>query len=196
MTKRVAYGEGRELLIRATVSVVAEKGLRGLTFRAVAEHAGVNNSLVARHFGTRESLLVAALDWATERTIENTHLLDLSSERVFADALISSLSSESELQAFQYEMALEARRNPVFREPVSRLYQRYNDVVSESLRQFGIVEDVENVAREVFASMDGLVLQHVAGVVSGRNLRNGLHQVWSTLEQAKAKQHGIASASP
>ena len=57
MSRTVPYGGGRDLLVESTVQVVAERGLRGLTFRAVAERAGVNNSLVAHHFGTREALL-------------------------------------------------------------------------------------------------------------------------------------------
>ena len=46
------YDEGREALLQAAVRVVADKGLRGLTFRAVAEEAGVNNTLVVHHFGS------------------------------------------------------------------------------------------------------------------------------------------------
>ena len=64
-----AMEPGREALLVATVHVVARKGLRGLTFRAVAEHAGVNNSLVAHHFGTRDSLIKAALDWSVQQSI-------------------------------------------------------------------------------------------------------------------------------
>lgn len=56
------YGQGREALIRAAVEVAAVRGLRGMTFRAVAEAAGVNNALIAHHFRNREGLLLAALD--------------------------------------------------------------------------------------------------------------------------------------
>ncbi len=62
------YGDGREALLAAVVHVVADRGLRGLTYRAVAEHAGVNNTLISHHFGSRDALLEAAMEWASERT--------------------------------------------------------------------------------------------------------------------------------
>ena len=67
--KHKGYGTGREALMASTVHVVAQKGLRGLTFRSVAEHAGVNNTLVAHHFGTRDALIKAALEWSVEQSI-------------------------------------------------------------------------------------------------------------------------------
>lgn len=84
-------------------------------------------------------------------------------------------------------MVLEARRNPLFHEPVSVLYQRYNDVVAESLSGFGIARDVEAIAREGFASLDGLVLQHVAGLATS-DLRGGASRIWAALELIREQQ--------
>lgn len=173
------------MLISATVDVVAEKGLRGLTFRAVAERVGVNNSLVAHHFGTREDLLAAALDWAVEQAIELTHLLDLVSDTAFADALIGSIAERPELHTFQYEMILEGRRNERFRAPVLRLYSRYQQVAEESLRKFGIEDDLPAAARRTFATLDGIVMQYIAGVDEAE-LRAAVHSLWVSLsEQAR-----------
>lgn len=180
MPKTVGYGEGRDLLVSATVKVVADRGLRGFTLRAVAEHVGVSNGLVAHHFGTRESLLGAALDWSVEQSIESTGLLDLSSEDRFVDALVESISVRPELQAFQYEMILEARRNPVFAPPVARLYSRYHAVVQESLERAGFETDLQDAARGLFATLDGLVLQSIAGVPVVL-IRGAAHQVWKSL---------------
>lgn len=182
MARTVVYGEGRDLLISATVEIVAEKGLRGLTFRAIAERAGVNNSLIAHHFGTREALLAAALDWAVEQSIESTDLLELASEEAFADTLLAAITDRPELQAFQYEMILEARRNERYRPPVLHLYARYHEVVAESLRRHGYDGNLEATAAATFAAMDGLVLQHMAGVDRSA-LRAALHRVWAAIAQ-------------
>ena len=40
------YGAGREALLKAVVDVVAEEGLDGLSYKKVAERAGVNNTLI------------------------------------------------------------------------------------------------------------------------------------------------------
>ena len=183
MARKVAYGEGRDLLISATVKVAAENGLRGLTFRAVAARAQVNNSLVAHHFGNRERLLSAALEWAVEQSVEITQLYDLSSEEAFADALIASITDRPELHVFQYEMILESTRNPLFREPVSRLYARYQEVAEASLREFGVTEDRPVVARRLFATLDGVVMQYMAGVDT-KLLRPALHDLWASLPSA------------
>lgn len=53
----------RRDLLRAAFTVATEDGLAGLTTRAVAAEAGVSQGLVFFHFGNREALLVALLDW-------------------------------------------------------------------------------------------------------------------------------------
>ena len=195
MARTVAYGEGRDLLVAATVAVVAEKGLRGFTFRAVAERAEVNNSLVAHHFGTREALLFAALDWSVEQSISSTRLPELASEAAFVDALMESIREHPELQAFQYEMILEAGRNPLYSEPVARLYARYQAVAEESLRQFGIKYDLAATARRTFATLDGIVLQYIAGVAEAE-LRPAVHDLWATLQRKAAITSEGAATKP
>jgi AcrR family transcriptional regulator len=56
-----AYGDGREALLTAAVRVVARKGIRHLTYRALARQAGVTHGLVTYHFGSRDALIRAAL---------------------------------------------------------------------------------------------------------------------------------------
>lgn len=159
------YGTGKEALIRAAVSVVAAKGLRGLTYRSVAECAGVNNTLVAHHFGSREALISAALDWAAEQSITSSKLrvaAELGDS--FTDSLLELLLTEPELQVFQYEMILEARRRPELAGAVSELYENYVNTLADALRASGLERNVQVVARTLFASLDGLVLQFLAGV--------------------------------
>jgi len=160
------YGKGREALLRAAVDVVAAKGLRGLTYRAVAEAAGVNNSLVAHHFGTRDSLIAAALEWSSEQSIAASRLREAAeTEASFTEALLDLLLEDPGLQVFQYEMILEARRRPELAGPVAALYESYVDALSEGLQAFGVQGDVRVVARSLFAALDGLVLQYIAGAL-------------------------------
>lgn len=180
MARKIPYGGGRDLLIGATVSVVAKKGLRGLTFRAVAERVGVDNSLVAHHFGNRDTLLLSALEWAVGHSVEITGSFDMASAERFADAFIKSIEGHAELQAFQYEMILESRRHPIFGELVAQLYERYHDVAADSLRSFGITDALSATARHLSASMDGIVLQHISGV-DPSTLRAALEDIWMSL---------------
>ncbi|WAJ32520.1 TetR family transcriptional regulator [Arthrobacter sp. FX8] len=170
------YGKGREALLRAAVDVVAQKGLRGLTYRAVAEAAGVNNSLVAHHFGSRDALIAAALRWASEQSIAASRLREAAEqEGSFTEALLELLLEDPGLQVFQYEMILEARRRPELAGPVAELYENYVNALAEGLQAFGVQGDVRIVARTLFAALDGLVLQYLAGV--------GRDQIAAALEE-------------
>lgn len=156
------YGGGREALLEAVVHVVAEKGLRGLTYRAVAERAGVNNTLIAHHFGSRDALLVAAVEWATERSVQLSDLSgSLALDDDFAQALVDLVRSEPDLQVFQYEMILESRRRPELRPAVVRLYDTYIHSLESSLEAQGYAAP-SSLARAVFGALDGLVIQELA----------------------------------
>jgi AcrR family transcriptional regulator len=159
------YGTGKEALLRAAVAVVAAKGLRGLTYRSVAEAAGVNNTLVAHHFGSRDALIAAALDWAAEQSISASKLREAAAlGHSFTESLLELLLAEPELQIFQYEMILEARRRPELAAAVSALYENYVSALADGLTASGLTHNVQVVARTLFASLDGLVLQYLAGV--------------------------------
>ena len=98
--------------------------MRGLTYRSVAEAAGVNNTLVAHHFGSRDALIAAALDWAAEQSISASKLREAAPRSATRSrtSLLELLLTEPELQVFQYEMILEARRRPELSEAVASLY--------------------------------------------------------------------------
>ena len=158
-SSRLPYGDGREALLSAVVAVVGEKGLKGVTYRAVAARAGVNHTLVTHHFGSIEGLLAATMEWAVQRSIEETGLeriVDFDED--FADSLIATVAAEPELQLFQFEMLLESRRNPEVRTLVERLYANYMGTVEKALKQRGLTPG-EGVSLAVFAALDGLMLQ-------------------------------------
>lgn len=71
----------RQTILDATIAVLANKGIAGLTYRVVANTAGVSRALVQYHFQTRQSLVSAAfrhalsnflqiVDRANSRTVE------------------------------------------------------------------------------------------------------------------------------
>jgi AcrR family transcriptional regulator len=53
----VDHEQRRKEIVNATNQVVAEEGLRGLTFRAVAERLGGSTTLVTHYFSSQEELL-------------------------------------------------------------------------------------------------------------------------------------------
>jgi AcrR family transcriptional regulator len=159
--RRPRYGEGREALLRAAIRVVARGGLRQLTYRAVAAEAKVTHGLVAHHFGSREALIEEALRFSLERSVATSQLeTGTSSLDDFASTLADIVTDDPDLQAFQYELLLEARRQPQLRPYASELYTTYRTATRRQLKALGT--DDEALADVIFAALDGLVFQQLA----------------------------------
>lgn len=156
----LGYGEGREALLHAAIRVVARRGLRHLTYRAVAAEAGVTHGLVVHHFGSREALITEALRLAVARSVDNTLMTgDTSNLAHFAQDLPQLVTDDPELQSFQFELVLEARRNPELMPIAEELYDTYRVAVARELARFGIDDPL--TADLVFAALDGLTFQQV-----------------------------------
>jgi AcrR family transcriptional regulator len=146
-------------LLRAVPATVAKFGFRGLTYRALADEAGVTYGLISYHFGTREALIEAAAKLAVEEAIVGSTLVPESGEiDDFAGGLTRLIREDSAGQAFQFDLVTESLRNRKLHPPVVELYTRYVTATEEALREFGIDDD-PYLARVVFAALDGLTLQ-------------------------------------
>ncbi len=157
---RLPRGAGRAALLDATVRVVARSGLRGLTYRAVAAEAGVNQTLVSHHFGNRRTLVAEALRAATEATAGTAHAADVASLDGFARQLSTTVADHEELHAFLIELALEARRHPELAGDNQATYERYFEITRRALEAVGIPA-TPALARLVFGALDGLALQQL-----------------------------------
>lgn len=152
----VEYGTGRQALLDAAIRVVAAQGLRGLTYRSVAAEAGVSHGSVRYHFGNWASLVEDTLAYTVQRSIDAAELeSDQPGFAGFAAALAASVAEDPAAQAFQYELALEARRRPELVAPMKRVYDSYRSAVRNALAHNGI--DDASLGDAVFAAMDGLV---------------------------------------
>ncbi|MER6158940.1 TetR family transcriptional regulator [Streptomyces sp. NPDC001868] len=160
--KRLHYGEGREALLNAAVHVVARGGLRKLTYRAVAEEAGVTHGLVVHHFGSRDALIEEALAH-TIRTSLDTSSLEPGTGEVadFSTGLSDMVTADPDTQAFQYELLLESRRRPELLPQIRELYDEYFDAARRELDRMLPAGADSALTRLVFAALDGLVLHQL-----------------------------------
>ena len=157
--KLAGASQGYQALIRATVTVVARKGLRGMTFRAVAEEAGVKNTLITYHFGSREKLLLETVKWAVAESIERSlprTLHDI--DEKFVHALVDLVLGDPDLQTFQYEVLVESRRNPQLRELAVLLIDGYRRAFERILWERGH-RNPKLLAHVVHAVVDGMEFQ-------------------------------------
>lgn len=158
----VAYGEGRDAILRATVTIVAQKGLRGLTHRAVASEAGVALGLVSHHFGTRDALVEAAADYVLQPLLELSRFTgnteDLPS---MFDSVVDSLETEPDYVVFTYEVVVESYRRPEIRPAIQRLISTMREAMLNELRAHGLSasQEISDVAA---SALEGILLHALA----------------------------------
>jgi DNA-binding transcriptional regulator YbjK len=158
----VGYGTGREALLNAAVRVVARGGLRRLTYRAVAEEAGVTHGLVVHHFGSRDALIEAALEHSV-RTSASASSLEPGTGDIadFAAGLADMVTREPAMQAFQYELMLESRRRAELLPQIRALYEEYFQATERELSRSLPDGTSPALTRLVFAALEGLVLHQL-----------------------------------
>jgi DNA-binding transcriptional regulator YbjK len=180
-----AMPKGQQAIMQAVVHVVAQKGLRGLTFRSVAAEAGVSPTLAAHYFKTRDELIKATLTWVANYAVDSTHLRSfLSEQQDYENALAWSIENEPDLHAFQIEMILEARRRPELKPALVDLYTTYLSALKSDAEILGLASLSEAAYRAVFAGIDGLILQYFIGAISIEQFRESTLVLWDSIPRA------------
>ena len=159
--QRPAYGDGREALLDAAIRVVARKGLRHLTYRAVASEAGVTHGLVAHHFGSRDALLLEALRHSVTRSIDVT---ELRAEGGSVDEFMTGFAADGRARPRPARIPVRGAPGvaPEHRGASGtpkKLFDSYRSAARQGLHNLGI--DDGPLADLVFAALDGLVFQQV-----------------------------------
>ncbi|MDO0915853.1 TetR family transcriptional regulator [Streptomyces sp. DT2A-34] len=149
--------ERRRRIIDAAIRVVGEKGIAGLSHRAVAAEADVPLGSTTYHFKTLDDLMVAALRQASEgfaKVIASREGLedpetDLATE--LAAWMGEWLAGDRTGVELEYELYLAALRRPALR-PVAAEWAQ--DLADRLSRRTDAV-----TARALVALMDGICLQ-------------------------------------
>ncbi|MGW4843196.1 TetR/AcrR family transcriptional regulator [Nocardia brasiliensis] len=177
----------RQALLDAAVTVAAQRGLAGVTHRAVTETARVPATSVAYYFGSIENLVQAALEEFTRAHI--ARLDAMSTAETDADEFVAGIvavtaAAPRELVLAQYETYLAAARNPATRELTDAVLAAYERTAAAGLRRIG-VPDPQSHARWITSIVDGYLLQSLARAdgLDTDGLRQGL-----TLLLAAARQ--------
>lgn len=167
MARRAPFGEERRNAIAdAAIHLVATRGLRGLTHRAVDAEAGLPPGSTSYYLRTREALLTACLNRLLAQDVEaaagepagGTPPL----ERLVG--MIARFASDrAEGQIARYELALEATRQPEIRAVTDHHAQQLRTMLVSTLDELG-VPDAAQLAWPVAAMLDGLLRDRVAGL--------------------------------
>ena len=159
--------ERRERILGATLAVIGRSGIGAVTHRSVAEEAGVPLGSLTYWFGTKDDLLREALRrFVADEAARLRGIADeleagadpaLIAER-YAAVLEGNTGPE---QIAQFELYLEAARNPALRDIAQESFRAYEEVAVAALRAAGI-EDAEVMAPLFVSLADGLGLRRTA----------------------------------
>lgn len=162
MTERMA------VLADAAIHVVATKGMRGLTHRAVDARAGVPTGSTSAYFRTRKALVegvvqrLADLDTAEVEQAGATVLTDPDQlAESIAHVIDQWMTTARERTLARYACLLEATHHPELRGILAH-GERPRAQARAVLTALG-AEDPERQSREVVAFIDGLLFDRLVG---------------------------------
>lgn len=157
----------RELLLRATVSVIAERGIAGVTHRAVAAVADVPVASTTYFFDSLESMIGEAVMYAMENEFARLQEFRgrLTAEGVPAAAAIDGFieliqDAAPDATIAQFEMYLFASRHPALQPHVERILDETRSIAREILSVNGVRDP--DAAATVVAVIDGFALHRIA----------------------------------
>jgi AcrR family transcriptional regulator len=131
--------ETRVKLLAATWKLLARDGYAGLSTREIAAEAGVNHALVHYYFGTKDRLVIAALDEANSGLIARQERM-YAAPGGFAEkwAMARAFYEEDLASGFvrvQLELWAAAISNPTLREDVKPRLLEWRRVVHGAVRE-------------------------------------------------------------
>lgn len=178
-----------ELIADTAIDLLAERGLRGLTHRAVDEAAGLPQGSTSNHARTREALLEAAVRRLAVREARVLKPREMPQPEdgpaALVDALARSLhrylARHRRLAVARYELALEATRRPALRALYDREGGAFRELLVAMMAAAGSAEP-ERHALSLVAWCDGVMFSCTAGsyhstVPTLEELRAGLDEV-------------------
>jgi DNA-binding transcriptional regulator YbjK len=159
----------REALLRATIELLGETGAKSVTHRAVAERAGLPLASTTYYFASVRQLIEEALKLhVAERVAELQGLAAVAlgtagaSATDIAERLAEVLASApTPILMAQYQMYLEAGRNPALQPAVAEALAAFEGLAAGVLAALG-ARDPEPRAEAFVALLDGFALHRVA----------------------------------
>ncbi|MFC9735559.1 TetR/AcrR family transcriptional regulator [Streptomyces roseolus] len=154
----------------AALDLLVERGMRGLTHRAVDERAGLPQGSTSNHARTRQALLETAVRRQAEREARVLAPDELpppgASPELLADALALALhrylTDHRSLLVSRYELALEATRRPELRGFFDRAGAAFHGPVIAMMRGAGSPSP-ERHALSLIAWCEGLMFSCAVG---------------------------------
>jgi DNA-binding transcriptional regulator YbjK len=166
VTKQVPLGEDRrDAIADAAIHLVATRGLRGLTHRAVDAEAGLPPGSTSYYLRTRNALLTACVNRMLARDMSAVPptTADVEPLELLIEMVAGLARDRPDDLIARYELSLEASRQPELRAAIDQGGRQLRAILAQALEGLDI-PNAEEAAWPAAAMMDGLMYDRVAGV--------------------------------
>ncbi|MFI5691026.1 TetR/AcrR family transcriptional regulator [Kribbella sp. NPDC051586] len=161
--KQVPRGADRQDAIAdAAIHLVATRGLRGLTHRAVDTEAGLPPGSTSYYLRTRIALLTACVSRMLTRDVSGMPPAGADPVELMVGMTVGLAHDRPDDLIARYELSLEASRQPELRAAIEDGGKQLRAMLAQLLGGLGVPEP-EAAAWPVAAMMDGLLYDRVAG---------------------------------
>ncbi|WP_328504028.1 TetR/AcrR family transcriptional regulator [Streptomyces sp. NBC_00457] len=189
MSERTESPSRTDLVADTALALLAERGMRGLTHRAVDEASGLPQGSTSNLARTRQALLELAVRRLAERESRVLALDEMPDPRGGRDSVVDglalathrALTHHRDLTLARYELALEATRRPELRAYFDATGARFRDQLTALATAMGSTAPARH-ALSLIAWADGLMFSCVAGSFSAEvpsvdEVRAGLREL-------------------
>lgn len=186
-----------QAILDAAERLLIERGHAGVTTRALAAEAGVNNGLIHYYFGSIEEVLVQVLERFTRRLVERQRAMYASEEPFLEKWTKAWEYQDADLESGYSKIWLElqalAWNHPEMRERVARVDAEWRAVLTEAfteaLQHYGVSDRFppEALVALVMTFGQGFALERLAGITEGHDALLSWIRGWlEGLEKAAA----------
>ncbi|NIK55922.1 TetR family transcriptional regulator C-terminal domain-containing protein [Kribbella shirazensis] len=163
MSTQVPRGaDRRDAIADAAIHLVATRGLRGLTHRAVDAEAGLPPGSTSYYLRTRNALLTACVNRMLTRDVAGMPPAGADPVELMVELTTGLARDRADDLVARYELSLEASRQPELRAAIDEGGRQLRAMLGQLLAGLGI-RDPETAAWPVAAMLDGLMYDRVAG---------------------------------
>ncbi|MFJ4159247.1 TetR/AcrR family transcriptional regulator [Microbacterium testaceum] len=157
----------RELLLDATIAIIAEGGIAAVTHRSVAAAAGVPHSSTTYFFDSLDDMIGEAVAHAMAAELERLEqfrsvlVSGANSPGAAIDEFVEIVRSQSQDHTVaQFEIYLFASRHPALRVHVEKILDETRALAAAVLQTNGVTDP--HAAAAVVALIDGFALHRIA----------------------------------
>jgi DNA-binding transcriptional regulator YbjK len=172
-TRAEQRAERRRAIIDAALRIIASRGLPAVTHRTVAREAGVPLAATTYYFASKDEILSEALESLAAVEVDRLEALTATVAAAtpsraelaaaLGEALIPEPADAERTWLAQFEIYVEAARNPALRPAVIRWREAFVELAASALRAIG-APDPERRAAIAVAAINGILLDRLRGV--------------------------------